>query len=46
MGNGKLQITTVLSSPLVELVVKNPSAHRLALEWSFFFFFFLFLIEV
>lgn len=35
MGNSTLQIMAFLASPLVELVVKNPSAPRLALDWSF-----------
>lgn len=35
LGIVKLQIVALLSSPLVELVVKNLSAHHLALAWSF-----------
>lgn len=35
LGIVKLQIVALLSSPPVELVVKNLSAHHLALAWSF-----------
>ena len=35
MGIVKLQISAILSSPQVELIVKNLSAHHLILDWSF-----------
>lgn len=35
MGTVKLQVRAFLSSSPVELLVKNSSAHHLALDWSF-----------